>query len=579
MATPWDVSTSIYYNKKFYIGSEDTRPQGIFFSPDGLNFYTIGYNTLFIYQYILSTPWDIPSSVYSGKSLDISKQAKAPADLFFSPDGMKLFLLDYDNKRVILYNLNGKKHTPWDVSSAVYSRKYYNLPTPPYYCYAMSFSSSGEYMFILQHGYNEVRKFILSIPWDITTLSYDSYKKFGATPPTYYDYLCFSDDGLNIYALGTDIKSIFQFTLLQPWDLVGFFYSGKFFDPSSQDTYPNSMIFNSNGERLYIIGSNTDTVYQYTLPVAEGDFEYVGTGTFTYLGTATQSHSKEYLTTASGQFAYSGSADQIYSKNYLFEGSGVLAFSGEAVIIFGLAFVGGGSLAYSGEAVVTYTRDYISTAVGELVYSGEAIFSYLCNFLFTGSGELAYSGTAKQSYTRNFSYEADGSFTISGEAVITIGFAYSGSGEFTYLGVADCSYEVGITFEYVGSGAYAFSGIAIQVYTTDYLYIGSGEFIYFGNAVCIYEVEVVVYEYVGSGILSYSGSAIQSFTLYLFSQATLGIIKSNSKSTILESNSKLSILKNNSKLDIIENESELRIKKNESKLGIERIKSKLVIIE
>ncbi len=80
--------------------------------------------------------------------------------------------------------------------------------------------------------------------------------------------------------------------------------------------------------------------------------------------------------------------------------------------------------------------------------------------------------------------------------------------------------------------------------------------------------EVLVYEYVSSGILSYSGSAIQSFTLYFFSQATLGIIRNDSKLAILENDSKLSILRNNSRLDIIENKNELGIKRNKSKLAI-----------
>jgi len=257
------------------------------------------------------------------------------------------------------------------------------------------------------------------------------------------------------------------------------------------------------------------------------EFEYVGTGTF----------------------AYSGTADQIYSKNYLFEGSGELAFSGDAVIIFGLAFVGSGSLAYSGEAVVTYTRDYLSTAIGELIYSGEAIFSYLCNFLFSGSGELAYSGVAEQSYTYNFSHEADGSFTFSGEGTYTLGFAYTSSGEFTYSGEATQvytkifsttgtgsfnysgtgSYEVGLS--YTGSGSLAYSGTVTQVYTTDFLYTASGEFTYSGAAICEYTIVGVDFEYVGSGQFVFSGTAPQSYTK-IFSYTGSGDLTYSGEATI-----------------------------------------------
>ena len=307
---------------------------------------------------------------------------------------------------------------------------------------------------------------------------------------------------------------------------------------------------------------------------AGGQFEYTGSGSLAFSGTATQTHSKDYLTSASGQLTFSGSAGQVYSKNYLYEGSGELAFSGNAVVIFGLAFIGSGSLAYSGEAVVTYTRDYLSTAVGELIYSGEAIFSYLCNFLYTGSGELAYSGVAEQSYTRNFSYEADGSFTISGEGTYTLGFAYTSSGGFTYSGEAiqvhskyyiyttsgslvysgTGTYVLGVSytgsgsfnysgeatsmvgFSTTGDGSLAFSGTAVTTYTVNYLctadgsytfggagtyslglsYTSSGSFIYSGSAEYSYQT-TADFEYTGSGSYIFSGTATQIYTTdYLY---------------------------------------------------------------
>ena len=170
-------------------------------------------------------------------------------------------------------------------------------------------------------------------------------------------------------------------------------------------------------------------------------------------------------------------------------GTGSITFSGTALTVVGLAYVGSGSLAYSGEAVITYTRDFLSTAVGELIYSGAALFSYLCNFLFSGSGELAYSGNAI--ITIGFAYIGNGILTYSGEAVqlFTFNFIYEGSGSLVYSGSAECIYEiVGTEYEYVGSGSYAFSGTAIQVYTTDFLFVASGQLTYSGSAVCRYVI-------------------------------------------------------------------------------------------
>ncbi|MBA7536034.1 hypothetical protein ES705_28296 [subsurface metagenome] len=344
-------------------------------------------------------------------------------------------------------------------------------------------------------------------------------------------------------------------------------------DGATTDPYNDTGAPENGDGRYYKCIENADGATQVTTNADRGyrlvpEFEYTGTGTFTYSGIATQIYTRDYLTTASGQLAYSGTAEQVYSKNYLYSGSGELAFSGEAVIIFGLAFVGSGSFAYSGEAVVTYTRDYLSTAVGELIYSGEAIFSYLCNFLFTGSGELAYSGSADQSYTSKFTYTGSGTFDFSGASEYVLGFTYNGSGSLTFSGiagqehstdhvygatgsftfsgigtyvlgfsyVADGSFTISgegtytLGFAYTSSGEFAYSGEAVQVHTKNYLttgtgsfdfsgegsyslgfsYIGSGSFTYSGTATQVYLTD---YLYTTSGSFTYSGAAICEYTI------------------------------------------------------------------
>ena len=278
---------------------------------------------------------------------------------------------------------------------------------------------------------------------------------------------------------------------------------------------------------------NEDIAYMYEADfwgvAAGGDFTYTGTGTFVYSGTATQSHTRDYLTTAEGQFAYSGSA--LYTHDYLYVGNGSLAFSGSAVIIVGLVYVGSGSFAYSGETIQIHTRDYLTTAVGELIYSGQAIISYLLNFLFTGSGELAYSGVAECSF--GLVYVGSGSLNYSGVAICeyTIAgadFQYVGSGSFTFSGIG--SYELGLS--YVGSGLLTYSGEAVQLYTFNFnttgtgsytfsgagsyvlsfAYIGDGTLTYSGSAVCEYTTEGADFTYTGSGSFTFSGTATQAYT-------------------------------------------------------------------
>ena len=68
-----DVNPAYYHSKHFYVGFQDTNPQDIFFKDDGTVMYVVGDTAVaplvaggeYVYQYTLSTAWDIATAVYS----------------------------------------------------------------------------------------------------------------------------------------------------------------------------------------------------------------------------------------------------------------------------------------------------------------------------------------------------------------------------------------------------------------------------------------------------------------------------------------------------------------------------------
>jgi hypothetical protein len=54
------------------LASEDIEVQGLFFKPDGLLFYVLGRDTDKIYQYSMSTAWDMSTASYTGISLSVA---------------------------------------------------------------------------------------------------------------------------------------------------------------------------------------------------------------------------------------------------------------------------------------------------------------------------------------------------------------------------------------------------------------------------------------------------------------------------------------------------------------------------
>ncbi len=85
------------------MGSQEDRPKGLFFKTDGTKMYVIGESSDSVYQYTLSTPWNLATASYDSDSLSVSDSS--PGSTFFNPDGTKMFYLGVATKTVYQYSL------------------------------------------------------------------------------------------------------------------------------------------------------------------------------------------------------------------------------------------------------------------------------------------------------------------------------------------------------------------------------------------------------------------------------------------------------------------------------------------
>lgn len=99
VSTAWDLSTITSTNMSVRLDSiasiNDESPLDIYFSNDGLKLYILGAVSDYIYQYNLSTAWDITSSSFGGtadKTLYVGTQEIYPNGIDFSPDGTHLYI-------------------------------------------------------------------------------------------------------------------------------------------------------------------------------------------------------------------------------------------------------------------------------------------------------------------------------------------------------------------------------------------------------------------------------------------------------------------------------------------------------
>ncbi len=257
LTTAWDVSTATYSNKSFLI-TQDATPQGIFFKNDGLTFYVVGQTTDTVYQYDINpaTPWDISTASYANKSKAIGTEETNPRALFFKPDGLKMYVIGTTGDDVNEYDLN----PAWDVSTATFLRDSVTIgETAPT---GLWFKDDGFKMYVTGTSNDTVREFTLSTAWDVSSISFSKSLSVGFdTAPT---GVTFKNDGTKIYILGQTNDCVYEIQLGTAWDIgtaKGYIYVG------GTEATPRGIHINSDGTVLFLSGGS-DNVRKYTLSTA-----------------------------------------------------------------------------------------------------------------------------------------------------------------------------------------------------------------------------------------------------------------------------------------------------------------------
>ena len=202
-----DLANASYDSVSFSVAGEDGVPVGLFFKPDGLSLYVTGGANKNVFQYSLSTAWDLSTASYASLSASIASQVSAARGLQFSSDGTKMFVLDSTNDAVFQYSLS----TAWDVSSASYDSV----------SLSVTFASNGSF--------------------------------------------CMSSDGLYLYTVD-EADDVDQYTLSTAWDLSTATFTATKNDLFvADDTSPSGIFFSPTGDKVFICGYLSDVVAQGTL--------------------------------------------------------------------------------------------------------------------------------------------------------------------------------------------------------------------------------------------------------------------------------------------------------------------------
>ena len=256
----FNLTTASYDSTFKNVNPQDAAPQSIFFKPDGTKMYMVGQINNTVYQYTLSTPWEVNTASYDTVSFSVLAQTTLSRDIFFKPDGTKMYLLEIVNDRVHQYTLS----TPWDISTASYDSIFKFVNPEDAAPNDIFFKPDGTKMYMLGEINDQMYQYTLSTPWEVNTASYDTVSFSVASLETQPYSFYFTSDGTRVYLVGIANDKVYQYTLSTPWDISTASYDLENFDVAIQDAFPLNIFFKPDGTKMYILGAGADRVYQYT---------------------------------------------------------------------------------------------------------------------------------------------------------------------------------------------------------------------------------------------------------------------------------------------------------------------------
>jgi len=257
LTVPWSVSTIDYSNVTvFYVGDKETTPTGLYFKDDGSTMYVVGSASDRVQQYSLSESWNVSSAIFN-TFVAVGSQDTVPQAISFSPDGINMYIVGGTGDDVNQYTLSDA----WNVESAVYTTVGY-VGTEDTSPTGIFFKPEGDYIYVIGALRDNVYQYALSESWNIASLSFTQSFSIDEeeTAPT---GIFFKPDGTRMYITGSTGDDINEYEFFTPWD----FRIPDYKIVRVAENTPRATYFKSDSSKMYIVGTSAN-VFQYSLSTA-----------------------------------------------------------------------------------------------------------------------------------------------------------------------------------------------------------------------------------------------------------------------------------------------------------------------
>lgn len=252
----WNILNASNDNITFSVNSQETNPTSFFYRADWLKLYVVWLSNDRVYQYTLSTAWDITSATYDSLSFWVSPQTSSPYWMFFKDDWTKMYIT-WGNF-IYQYTLS----TAWNVSTASYDSISHNFGAQESNARWFYFSNDWLSLYIILDN-ADIYQYNLWTAWQISTISYTwNSKTISSESQSYWIYL--KDDLSRMYTVWQTNRIVYQYTLSTPWDISTATYDNVNF--LTDESVPRSISFKDDFSKFYVIWTSGDRVRQFSTP-------------------------------------------------------------------------------------------------------------------------------------------------------------------------------------------------------------------------------------------------------------------------------------------------------------------------
>ena len=165
LSTPGDITTLTFTENSYLYRSTLTYGTSVWFSPDGLKMFILKSSTKTVYAFNLSVAFDLTTVTYSGNSLVLSSTDGAVRGLCFNPAGTKLYYIGAASAMIKVYELS----TAFDITTAVESAETgdygYKLSNP----YGFAMSQDGKTIIVFGSSSYKYEYYTLSNAFDVSS--------------------------------------------------------------------------------------------------------------------------------------------------------------------------------------------------------------------------------------------------------------------------------------------------------------------------------------------------------------------------------------------------------------------------